>query len=163
MRNRRGQSLMELGCGLIVAIPIMLALLDAGVILIGAAAADNLCRDAARAAASGPPGTLLTGQRTVDNSGEPVKRAKAVIKRIYSLGIPVKVRENELEVTESLQGPLPSTSYGGSINGNVVVSCTVDVCPPFIIGVVHQTAIPMKSRHSYPYTYVLPPTIAAEP
>lgn len=163
MRNKRGQSLMELCCGSLVAIPILLALLDAGVLLIGAAAGDMLCRDAARAAASGPPGMLTAGDRLVGADGEPMKRAKTVLNRIYKLGIPVQVRESELRVRESLQNPMPSTSYGGGINGNVAVECTVDVMPPFILGVVQQHAIPMRSRHSMPYTYVLPATIASEP
>lgn len=159
-RSNRAQSLLELVTGLIVAIPILLALLDCGILVVGAAAADNLCRDAARAAASGPPGLMLSGDRTVSGSGEPVKRAKSVINRIYRLNIPVKVRDDQLEVKESLQNPLPTDGMGGSINGSVSVTSTVEVYPPFILGVVRQSAIPMKSHHSFPYTYVVPPTAA---
>ncbi len=163
MRNRHGQSLVELATGLLVVIPILLALMDCAFLVVGAAAADNLCRDAARAAASGPPGLLTAGERTVSNAGEPVKRAKTVMNRIYNLGIPVKVRESELKVIEKLENPIPPNDLGGSINGTVVVSSTVDVYPPFIIGVVTHQSIAMRSRHGFPFTYVLPTTAAMEP
>lgn len=156
MRNSKGQSLCELAAGLIVAIPIFLALVDCSFLLIGAAAADNLCRDAARAAASGPPSILLAGERVVTSTGEPVKRAKAVMHRVYRLGLPITVREEELRVVETLQNPMPDATTGGSINGTVVVNSTVDVYPPFILGVVNRSAIPMKSRHGFPFTYVVP-------
>lgn len=157
MRSRKGQSLVELAAGLIVAVPILLCLLDCGVLLIGAAANDSLCRDAARAAASGPPSDETPGERTVSGAGVPRLRAKQVIYKIYKLGIPVTVNESELLVKEKIDSVV-----GGSINGSVTVRCTVDVNPPFILGVVTKSKIALSSSHNYPYTYV-PAVAVAEP
>lgn len=161
--RQSGQSLVELATGLIIAIPIMLALMDCCVLVIGAAAADTMCRDAARAAASGPPGQMTAGQHDVGPSEEPHKRAKSVMEKIYNLGIPVKLPPDGIKVKEQLENPLPDATTGGAINGTVVVNSTVNVYPPFIVGVVLQHSIDMKSRHGFPFTYVVRPSGPVEP
>lgn len=157
-RSSCGQSLIELAAGALVAVPILLGLLDCGVILIGVGANDLACRDAARAAASGPPGLLLAGTRTVSGAGAPLVRAKQVLNRIYHLGIPVKLRDDLLSVRERIWAPVPSVPDGGSINGSVDISSTIDIYPPFIVGLVTHGSISMHSRHSFPYTYIVPTT-----
>jgi hypothetical protein len=154
----RGQSLIELVAGALIAVPMLLGLMDCGVILIGVGANDLACRDAARAAASGPPGLLAPGTRTVSGAGAPVTRAKQVLNRIYNLGIPVKLRDDLLSVRENIWAPVPSVPEGGSINGTVDISSTIDIYPPFIVGFVTHGSVSMHSRHSFPYTYVVPAT-----
>lgn len=119
------------------------------------------CRDAARAAASGPPAVMNAGTRIVSGDQEPKKRAKQVVARIYHLGIPVKVRDDQLEVRENLKDPMPTSPIGGAINGTVSVSSTVDIFPPWVIGGV-VPKVTLKSRHSYPYTYVMPTSVAMD-
>jgi hypothetical protein len=159
LRRRNGQSLLELSVGLMVAVPIMLLLIDCAMIALGASTNDAVCRDAARAAASGPPGQLLAStNRTVPSVEPPNQRAVAVVKRVYQSNLPLKLRET-VNVVETVNGPVPAAPLGGPVSGKVAVQTTVDVYPPFLVGAfVGSGGLVFQSRHSYPYTYVVPNT-----
>jgi hypothetical protein len=150
-RNHCGSSLAELAAGLLVAVPIFLALLDCGILMIGVAANDALCRDAARAAAAGPPSVMTAGERTVGGGTAPYTRARAIVERIYNLGIPARVRSGSIFVHEKIDSVV-----GGSINGTLTVSTTADINPPFIVGFVTHHSIAMSCSHTYPFTYTPP-------
>ena len=159
LRRSNGQSLLELSVGLTVAVPIMLLLIDCAMIALGAGTNDAVCRDAARAAASGPPGQLIaSANRTVPGAEPPNQRAVAVIKRVYQSNLPMKLRET-VNVVESVNGPVPAAPLGGPVSGKVAVQTTVDIYPPFLVGAyLGAGGLEFKSRHSYPYTYVVPNT-----
>lgn len=155
-RNRRGQSLAELAAGLMVFVPIILLLCDCAVIVIGVAQNDTACRDAARAASSGPPGAMLPGTRTVTSGQAPYRRAKSVIKEIYALGGLIKISET-MAIKETVRAPLPEAPHGGPILGEVSVQTTAEVSPPFLIGAIVQSgSLQFKNTQKYPYTYVMP-------
>jgi hypothetical protein len=151
-RTSKGQSLIELGALLIVAIPVILLLIDCSFVVIGAATNDAICRDVTRAAASGPPGLLEIGaERTVGSGGAPYQR----IKHLWITNMPMKVRET-VKVFETLTDVPPDT-IGGAITGSVSVETTVDIYPSFLIkGLVGSDSIVLSSRHTVPYTYVMP-------
>jgi hypothetical protein len=155
-RTSKGQSLVELGALLIVAIPVLLLLIDCSFVVIGAATNDAICRDVTRAAASGPPGLLEIGdERTVGAGGAPYQRAVAVIKHVWITNMPMKVRDN-VKVSETVTDVPPDT-MGGAITGSVSVETTVDIYPSFLIkGLVGSDSIVLSSRHTVPYTYVMP-------
>lgn len=156
--RRRGASLAELAGALVVVIPIILIIVDLVIIAIGASINDSVCKDAARAAASGPPADNAKAvDRRVRSSGSPYERALKVVKSVYNTNIPAKVRE-KLLVTETVRD-VPPPPAGGAVDGEVSVQTTVDIYPPFIIGlVVPDKAVTLKSKHIVPFTYVVPPS-----
>lgn len=161
-RTFRGQSLAELAAGMLVFVPIILLLIDTAVIMIGVSSNEAVCRDAARAAASGPCAEMLAGpERSVGPSGTPYKRAVAIVKEVYLLGGLVKVRQNPV-VKELLKEPLPGSARGGPLIGQVSVQTTCEVYPPFLIrAFVEHGVYLFKNTQIYPYTYVMPPVTPA--
>lgn len=156
MYGQTGQSMSELAAGLIVAIPIILLLIDCVVLLIGVVTNDSACRDAARAAASGPPGSYLAGEnRSVPASGAPRKRAEQVIKQVYHPSGYLKIKD-EVNVTENVQDPVPEPAIGGAINGDVTVETTAEVYPPFLVGQIAGGKVQIRKAETYSYTYVRP-------
>lgn len=157
-RASHGSSIMELVCVLVLITPFILLLIDCGMIAIGVALNDSVCRDAARASASGPPGALLVGtNRAVSAGQDPYDRAVAVIKRIYQTNLPMKVR-NTIIASETVR-VVPPPMVGGAIDGDVNVQTTIDVYPPFLVGaIVGAGGVSFKSSHRVPFTYVVPNT-----
>lgn len=156
--RQAGQSLTELAAALIVMTPVLLAAIDAGTILMGAAINDSTCRDAARAAASGPPGDQTTGTRTVTSDKAPYKRAIAVIKNVYRTDLPMKIRDN-LQISETVKDFPPANLGGGSLDGEVSVQTVIDVYPPFLIHLlVGENGVSLKTKHIVPYTYTISAT-----
>lgn len=159
----RGSSIIEMVSVVVLLVPFILALVDCGMIAIGVALNDSVCRDAARAAASGPPGDTTVGDnRNVGPGKNPHDRALAVVKRIYDTKLPMKVRET-IKATESVR-VVPPPMVGGAIDGDVSVTTTIDVYPPFIVGaIVGPGGIPLESKHNVPFTYVVPNTTVDAP
>lgn len=157
-RKSSGSSIIEMVAVVVLLVPFILALIDCGMIVIGVAINDSVCRDAARAAASGPPGDATVGDnRSVGPGKKPHDRAIAVIKRIYDTKLPMKVRET-IKATESVR-VVPPPMVGGAIDGDVSVTTTIDVYPPFVVGaIVGPGGIPLESKHNVPFTYVVPNT-----
>lgn len=155
-RSRKGQSFIELGLVLSVAVPIMLLLVDSAFIMIGAATNDSVCRDVARAAASGPPSELTEGDnRSVGIGTAPYDRAQAVLKHVWITNLPMKVRDS-VEIVESISDVPPAT-MGGAVGGEVTVKTTIDVYPCFLVkAFVGSDSLPFSSRHTVSYTYVVP-------
>lgn len=154
IRSARGASLAELGAALIVVIPIVLILVDCAMIAIGVSINDSCCRDAARAAAAGPPSQPLTGERNAGPGSEPYKRALDVVKSIWITSLPMKVKE-DLKVKEKIADyPLPE--LGGAMDGEVGVETTIEVYPPCLVGAIVGDKLSFKSFHSVNFTYVVP-------
>jgi hypothetical protein len=154
-QNKRGQGLVEVVCVLMCLIPAVLLVIDLGMIAIGAGLNDQACRDAARAAASGPPSDLSIGDnRNVGAGTSPYDRATAVLKKIYSTRLPMKVRESIVAVETVRDIP---TDAGGAIDGEISVKTTIDVFPPFLAGaVVGPQGVSLNCTHIVPITYVVP-------
>jgi hypothetical protein len=156
-RGTRGQSLVELCAGICVGIPILLACIDMGFIALGATINDNVCRDAVRAAASGPPAseTPAVGRR-VQQGQSPHQRVLAVIKKHNPTNLPLKVLARP-EIVENVRDVPPAVT-GGAVDGDIIVQTTVSITPPFILRAYCPTGIELSSKHLLPFTYVvLPP------
>ena len=151
-----GQGLVEVVTTLALLTPVVLILIDCVFIGIGCAINDSVCRDAARAAASGPPGfSGISTNRTVAPGESPYRRAMAVTKKVYDTRLPMKVKET-LTVVESV-ADVPPATMGGAVDGMVSVETVIDIYPPFLVGtVVGESGISLKTKHQVPITYVLP-------
>lgn len=155
LRGRKGQGLSEVVGVLICLVPAVLVVMDLGMIAIGAGLNDQACRDAARAAASGPPSQLtIADNRKVGSGTAPHDRAVAVLKKIYATNLPMKVRDS-LEATETVRD-IP-TDAGGAVDGEISIKTTIDIYPPFLAGAfVGAKGVSLNCMHTVPITYVAP-------
>jgi hypothetical protein len=148
--RKRGQSLIELGAGLMVFIPVVLVLIDLAFLVAGAQINDNTCREAARIAASGDPGSARARITSV------IERANKT-----SGGMLSNFRLSALNMTPSdITSQISSlTPYGGTISGTVTVSSQVDIRPLLIHWLASSgKPITLCSTQSFPFTYVVPNT-----
>lgn len=143
----RGQSTVELVCGLFVLIPLVLILFDLAVIVIGVQVNDQTCRQAARAAASGDPATAD-------------QRAQAVVTRANQQGSSMlsnfflrPLIFNPSSVVADAGALVP---YGGTVSGTVTVQTRVDILP-FIVPHVYSHGQPLQfvSSQTFPFTHVV--------
>lgn len=145
--NNRGQSIIELVCGLIILVPLTLVLFDLAAIVLCVQTNDSTCRDAARAAASGPPDTSMQS------------RAQAVVARANNRTGGVMVSNYKLINVNSSAGTISNViqTYGGAVSGTVTVTTSVDV-RPFIVSIVYSGGQPLtfQSKQTFPFTYVYP-------
>jgi Flp pilus assembly protein TadG len=130
--RRQGQSLVEMGAGLLVLIPVVLVCIDLATIYMGVNLNDNVCRDAARAASVGPPDGI---PGIAD--GESLRRAQGVVSRANATTGAVRLLPASVKVTENVV-LLPSAPYGGPVNGTVTVSTAVMVYPPFLLSLMNK-------------------------
>ena len=153
-RKRNAQSLVELCAALIIAIPLLFTAIDAAFLLLGASLNDQVCRDAARAAASGPPSDLSLSPvpRLMGSGRAPALRAQAVIDHISYSGLPMKVRDS-FKINEVITD-IPPESIGGAIAGEMIVGTTIDINPPFQLPGLSQ--VTFHTQHIMPITYVRP-------
>lgn len=150
-----GQALVELCAALILFVPILLTVIDCLFVFIGASLNESICRDAAQAAAAGPP-SIVAG--IVDPGATPKQRAQTVIKSVYYSGLPMKVRD-EVDVQENVSAQdVPPKTQGGGVGGQVTVTTTIDIYPPFVVSSISSGTVVLKSQHTVPVTYVLPPS-----
>ncbi|MBS1957614.1 MAG: hypothetical protein JST89_25730 [Cyanobacteria bacterium SZAS-4] len=156
--RRIGQGLAELCAGLVVIVPVALTCVDLGTIALGATVNDNICRDAARAAASGPPGSPVVGSARYVSPGQPpYQRALAVVRNQTPKNLPIKVGE-QIQVVETLRD-VPAADVGGGIDGDVNVSTSAQIVPPFLVSAITgPNGITLNSKHVVPYTYTVPQT-----
>ncbi len=156
MRQQVGHSMIELAAGLIVCVPVFLAVIDLAFIGMGASANDAVCRLAAEAVAAGPPSTSnapSTNKLSAGQSGFDI--AVSVIKLHQPTKLPAQVSDQPA-VTEQLVD-VPPPDQGGSVEGEVSVTTTVLITPPFIIGAYYgKNGVSLSSKHVVPFTYVVP-------
>ncbi len=148
-----GQSTVELVCGLLILVPLVLVLFDLAVIVIGVQINDQTCRQAARAAASGDPVTAE-------------QRAAAVVARANQQGSSML---SNFTLTDLIFNPSTVIEdaaalepYGGTVAGTVTVDTTVDI-KPFIVPYVYSggAALKFRSSQTFPFTHVVRNTAPA--
>ena len=148
--RRKGQSIIELGAGLLVLIPIVLSIFDLAILVIAVQVNDTACREAARIAASGDPGSASTRANSV------IARANSTSSGMVSNFRIISVDLVPPDVANQVAALQP---YGGTITGTVTVTTDVDV-KPFIVQWVYSGGKPLtfRSKQSFPFTYVVPNT-----
>jgi hypothetical protein len=145
-RLTTGVSLVELACGLLLAIPIFLIVFDCAVIAIGLQTNDKVCRESARAAADGNPASAELQARSV------IEKANS-----EKAGIIADLRLVSVENTMNMADLKKLKAIGGTIAGTVTVTTAVDLNPIFIHWLTpNQNIWTFQSRQSFPYTYVVP-------
>lgn len=154
-RAKKGSSLVELSVGLMIVVPIVLTLIDCVMIVIGVSINDSVCRDAARAAASGEPAKLETcTSRPAGPGTAPYQRVLAVINSVWISNLPMKLSQEPV-IKETLKD-VPPQELGGAIDGEVSVQTTMHVYPPFLVGACVGDKLNFQSTHVVNFTYVVP-------
>jgi hypothetical protein len=157
MRKKTGQSFVELAAGLIVLIPILLALLDLAMIIIAVQVNDTVCRDAARAASSGRPADFTSSMGV--QKANAMERAQGVVKRAKaSSGGYIA----QLNIIPSESGPTfvdpgnpgPDPNFGGAYNGSYHVTTEVTVNVPAYVPKVMEPSYTFRARQEFPITFV---------
>lgn len=149
----RGVSQVELACGLIFIIPVVLTCFDIGTLIVGVSLNNSVCRDAARAASTGAPDAI--------DHGRPQARAEAVVKRVYKTEGAVRLRP-QVQFSETVREPKPKPPFGGPVDGEVTITTTVDIYPPFLVSaIVGAGGMPFSTSQTFPYTWVMPSTLTA--
>ncbi len=146
VKSSKGQSFVEMAAGLMVVIPIILLIIDCATIYMGVSLNDTVCRDAARAASLGPPDGI--------KSGEPKRRAEAVVQKANKTTGSIQL-EPTVKVTENIVGSLPQAPYGGPVKGDVTISTSVKVYPPFLLSLFagpHGVDFTTEKNFSYTWT-----------
>lgn len=149
--RKSGQSLVELSVGMMFMIPVLYLMLNCLFIVIGASLNEYVCRDAARAAASGSPSSLNIGSNRTVRTGAPKDRVLAVINKVYYAGLPMKVREN-VTIQETVRD-VPPVSEGGAIDGEMTVTTTIDIYPPVQVQGMGNKVV-LKAKHIVPITFM---------
>ncbi|MBX9671074.1 MAG: hypothetical protein K2X93_26025 [Candidatus Obscuribacterales bacterium] len=152
--RKSGQSTVELVCGLLILVPLVLVLFDLAVIVIGVQINDQTCRQAARAAASGDPATAE--QRATAVVARANQQGSSMLSN-FTLSLPLTFNPSTVIADAAALVP-----YGGTVAGTVTVETTVDI-RPFIVPYVYSGGAPLKFRSSqtFPFTHVVRNTAPA--
>lgn len=154
-RDKKGQHFVELTAGLFVLVFLVLSFMDMSTVLTAAALNSSLARDAARAASTGPPGELTIGtNRAVDPTQLPYQRASAAILKAKPNSDSFELA-SQIQVTETVENPLPTQPYGGPVSGSVRVATTMLVHPRFVMSLVKMDTISLTATETFPYTWVM--------
>lgn len=165
--RRQGQSLVELGAGLIIIIPVVLVCIDLATLYMGVNLNDTVCRDAARAASVGPPnGINLTAAQYPPNGialGEATRRVQGVISRANATTGAVQLDPSSVLVNENIVS-LPTVPFGGPVNGQVTVTTSVKVWPPFLLSLMSQGQPQVfTTNKTFKYTWAMQSTTTLVP
>ncbi len=149
-RKYNGQSLLELLAGAMVLIPIVLFGIDVAMVFMGQSMNTTICRDAARAAASGPPSSISP-------TLTPKQRAEAVVRRTQKAEGAIRI--DPVVIVNEQVTRTPTLPFGGIVEGTVTVQTSVDVYPPFLLGhVVEKGAVKITASQTFPFTWVMAST-----
>lgn len=143
-RQSQGHSAIEFACGLVVLVVIILGVVDLCVIYSAVSFNDRVCREASRAAASGPPDFI--------SSGAPRMRARSAIVRANKISS-IQV-DPDCSVSEKITAK-PGQHLAGPVEGSASVETTVTVHPPMLIGAwFGKRGLQFHANESFPITYM---------
>jgi len=147
----RGQSLVELTMGICVLVPLVIIVVDLVMLIIGSELNDNLCREAARIAATGDPAAATSRALATVLAND--NRSSSIVNgfRLFD----VKLFPNNIVAqTSSLQ------PYGGTVIGTVTVSTIANINTFAVKWLFNKgQAIAVSSTRTCPFTYVVPNTV----
>jgi len=149
-KRQTGQCFVELATGLIAIIPVILFSMDLYVLYMGASLNDTVCGAAARAASSGAPDAV--------NPGEPLRRAQGVAFKANHLAGAVEMHPQNVTVAENIVS-LPPGIYGGPVDGQITVTSSVKVYPPFLLSIMSgPQGLTFTTSKTMPYTWSMQST-----
>jgi Flp pilus assembly protein TadG len=148
MKRHHGFALVELAVGLVLLLPVALVLLDFAVIVMSVQVNDSICREAARAAATGDPNNASARATAIVNVAKSGDRA--FVSNIRLITVSSTVTAAELAKL---------TPYGGPVQGSVTVQTSIEV-RPFIVQWAYNGKSPLifHSKQTFPYSYSVPNT-----
>ncbi len=151
--RRSGQSLAELCAGIVIAIPVFLLIMNTIAIAIGLQSNENICREAARLAASGDPATAELRAESIVSKANLTKGWMVADLRLVSL--------------QNMANPMYVQQGTGSAPFSAVeVRTAIDMDPFLLKGLLyHDRFLTLTSRQRFPYTYsarVVPPVETPE-
>jgi hypothetical protein len=147
-RSTDATSMIELMCGLIMVVPFILLFVDLTFVYEGVSQNIAVCREAARAAASGPPNAL--------SPGAPKARVETILKPYCLQAGPLRFNP-ECSVTETISQSLPQPPLGGPVEGTVTVRTTVEIFMPFILKIFYSPGgMKFTATETLPYSYAMP-------
>jgi len=153
-RHSAGLSTAELAAGLIVAVPLFLAIFELAMILIIAQATDAVTQEATRVAAAGDPQQASKRVQLVINQANQQQR---IMSSQMSLGA-CTFNPANLLVQESTMIP-----FGGTLNGDVTVQINCQIKPWLFSLFTNNQPLTFKSQKTYPFSYLVPNTAGGLP
>ncbi|CAN5609149.1 hypothetical protein BH11CYA1_BH11CYA1_40000 [soil metagenome] len=149
-RKSHAQSIIELCCGIMVLVPIVLVLFDLTVIVLAVQLNDSTCREAARVGSLGSPDATACQNRVLAVINRANKSGSSMLSNFKLVSCANSVTAADLAKL---------STYGGPVNGTVSVITEVDV-RPFVVHLIYAggPALKFKSAQSYPFTFVVPNT-----
>jgi hypothetical protein len=155
-KSNRGTGLVELAAGFIFIMLIVFTFLDLQILLHGAGMNYSTAGEAARAASAGPPGKLVASRNRVLGKNEPpyLRAFSVVNSRCTKLPTPVEITDS-IEVTETIEPPVPSELFGGPVLGTVTVTTSALIHPQFILAFMKMNTIKLTASKTFPYSWVI--------
>ncbi len=153
---RRGSGLVEVTAGLVLFIFVLLLALDLYIILQGAIINDTLVRDLARTASKGPPAKLTVGRgRVVTERTAPYERVMDLLQKKKEVLPAWYELSPTINITETINSPIPVAPFGGPVYGTVTVETTILVHLQFAPGFFKMEPISLTASKTFPYTWVM--------
>lgn len=155
MKRTSAQSLIEVVVGIVALIPVVLVLMDMGIILLGVQENEWLCRNAARAAACGPPCEATSRAQTIVNESN--ARPNSLAASNFLLDTPIALQITSCPKAQFDQKTGIGKTSGGPILGTTVVTTAVQI-KPFVVHHIfgHGRPFIFKAQSACPISFVLP-------
>jgi len=148
-RHQKGSSLVEVIVLMVLVLAVFSIASDLFWILIGFSTNNNLCARASRAASQGAPDRL--------KRGEPYRRVMSVISESQNSTGPLEM-SRDVSISEQLKEPLPDPVFGGPVNGEVNVTTTMRIHPPFLLSrFFGPQGLALRASKTYPFSYMSRP------
>lgn len=140
-RHKSAQSIVELSAGIVIAIPVFLLILNAIAIALGLQSNENICREAARLAASGDPATAEL-------------RAQSIVSKA-NLAKGWMVADHRLVSIHNVANPMCVQQGTGSLPFSAVeVKTAIDINPILLkVLLYHERFLTFTTTQRFPYTY----------
>jgi hypothetical protein len=149
-----GLSTAELAAGLVIAVPLFLALFELAMIFIIAQATDAVTNEAARVAAAGDP------QKAVVRVQNVINRANQEQRIMSSL---MKLQACTFTPADLLTEEAKMIPFGGTLNGDVTIQIQCQVKPWLFSLFTNNQPIVFKSQKTFPFSYLVPNTAGGLP
>lgn len=153
--RQRGTGLAEVAAGAILLVFVVSFFFELYFLLMAFTLNDEIARNAARAAAMGPPSKLEQCQNRVVKEGQtPYQYASAVLESMRP-NLPKQIElSQDIDVTETINPPIPEYPFGGRVCGSITVRTKILVHLGFMASLLKIPPVSLVNSKTYPYTWV---------